>query len=206
MKAGRLFILVEGNDDQRFFSRVIRPLFLHEYTSVELISYASMKSAKVCRYIKGLTAMHYDFIVVADIDQEPTVHHKKKVLMARFCNLHPDRVMVIVKEIESWYLAGLDDHASAVIGVRRLEYTDFLTKELFNRWIPRQYNSRIAFMIECLQYFSIPVAMEKNKSFHYFMRHYHLAEGKGQVSLPATERTRSPDESRGLLQTGETEK
>jgi hypothetical protein len=196
MKAGRLFILVEGNDDQRFFSRVIRPLFLHEYASVELISYASMKSAKVCRYIKGLMAMHYDFIVVADIDQEPTVHHKKKMLIARFCNLHPDRVMVIVKEIESWYLAGLDDHASAVIGIRRLEHTDFLTKEHFNRWIPRQYNSRIAFMVECLQHFSIPIAMGKNKSFHYFMRHYHLTEGMATVSQATTGRPQSPDESR----------
>jgi hypothetical protein len=187
MNAGRLFILVEGNDDQRFFSRVIRPLFLHEYASVELISYASMKSAKVCRYIKGLMAMRYDFIVVADIDQESTVHLKKKVLMARFCNLHPDRVMVIVKEIESWYLAGLDDHASAAIGARKLEHTDFLTKEHFNRWIPRQYNSRIAFMVECLHHFSIPVAMEKNKSFHYFIHHYHLPEGTASVSRATTE-------------------
>jgi hypothetical protein len=196
MKAGRLFILVEGNDDQRFFSRIIRPLFLHEYASVELISYASMKSAKVCRYIKGLMALRYDFIVVADIDQEPTVHHKKKVLMARFCNLHPDRVMVIVKEIESWYLAGLDDHASTVIGVRRLEHTDFLTKEHFNRWIPRQYNSRIAFMVDCLQHFSIPVAIEKNKSFHYFIRHYHLTEGMATMRQATTEHPPSPDESR----------
>jgi hypothetical protein len=196
MKAGRLFILVEGNDDQRFFSRVIRPLFLHEYASVELISYASMKSTKVCRYIKGLMAMHYDFILVADVDQEPTVHIKKQVLMARFCNLHPDRVMVIVKEIESWYLAGLDDHASAVIGVRRLEGTDFLTKEHFNRWIPRQFSSRIAFMVECLQHFAIPVAMEKNRSFHYFMRHYHLTDRVTTVSQATTERSSSPDESR----------
>jgi hypothetical protein len=196
MKTGRLFILVEGNDDQRFFLRIIRPLFLPKYASVELISYASMKSAKVCRYIKGLTALQYDFIVVADIDQEPTVYHKKKVLMARFCNLHQDRVMVIVKEIESWYLAGLDDHDSAVIGVRRLEHTDFLTKEHFNRWIPRQFNSRIAFMAECLQLFSIPVAIEKNKSFHYFMRHYQLTDGIGTVSRATENNSPSADESR----------
>jgi hypothetical protein len=164
-----------------------------------------MKSVKVCRYIKGLMAMRYDFILVADIDQESTVHLKKQVLMARFCNLHPDRAMVIVKEIESWYLAGLDDHASAVIGVRRLQHTDFLTKEHFNRWMPRQYSSRIAFMVECLQHFSIPVAMEKNRSFQYFMRHYHLTKYVSAVGQMMTQRLRSPGEEE-LLQTERTGK
>lgn len=176
MKTRRLFLLVEGNDDERFFSRVIRPLLMRHYVSVDIIPYASMKSSQVCRYIKGLYTMGYDFILVADIDQEPSVPEKKQVLMARFSNLQQDRIMVIVKEIESWYLAGLDDRASAAVGMRKLKTTDFLTKEHFNRWIPAHYGSRIAFMIECLEHFSLAVAIEKNRSFRYFMHHYHLQD------------------------------
>jgi hypothetical protein len=172
MKDHRLFIFVEGNDDERFFSRIIRPLFISEYSSVEMILYASMKSVKVCRFIKGISAMHDDFILVADIDQEPNARAKKKAIMAKFCNIDEIHIMVIIQEIESWYLAGLDDHASRALGIRPLQHTDFLTKEHFNRVIPRHYPSRIAFMVECLNEYSLPVAMEKNRSFRYFISHY----------------------------------
>ena len=34
----RLFIMVEGEDDIRFFGRIIKPLFIARYDSVEIIS------------------------------------------------------------------------------------------------------------------------------------------------------------------------
>ena len=36
----RLFIMVEGEDDVRFFGRLIKPLIAHRYDSVEIIPYA----------------------------------------------------------------------------------------------------------------------------------------------------------------------
>jgi hypothetical protein len=33
----RLFILVEGEDDVRFFGRIIKPLFVSWYDSIEII-------------------------------------------------------------------------------------------------------------------------------------------------------------------------
>jgi hypothetical protein len=182
MKDHRLFIFVEGNDDERFFSRIIRPLFISEYGSVEMILYASMKSVKVCRFIKGISAMHDDFILVADIDQEPNARAKKKVIMAKFCNIDEIHIMIIIQEIESWYLAGLDDHASRALGIRPLQHTDFLTKEHFNRVIPRHYPSRIAFMVECLNEYSLPVAMEKNRSFRHFISHY-TSDARGAARI-----------------------
>ena len=45
----RLFILVEGGDDVRFFGRIVKPFFffIGSYKSVEIIPYACMKREKV---------------------------------------------------------------------------------------------------------------------------------------------------------------
>ena len=172
MTPRRLFIFVEGSDDHRFFSRVIVPLLEGEYASVELVTYASMKSVKVCRFVRSITAMDHDFILCADIDQERNVKAKKAVLKSRFCVLSNDRIVVIIQEIESWYLAGLDDKAQKHLSLRSYRNTNHITKEIFNRMIPRSYTSRIAFMADILDLFSIDMALEKNRSFRYFFTRF----------------------------------
>ena len=172
MNPRRLFIFVEGSDDQRFFSRIIVPLLEGEYASVELITYASMKSVKVCRFVRSVTAMDHDFILCADIDQERNVKAKKAVLKSRFCVLSDDRIVVIIQEIESWYLAGLDDRSQRRLSLRSYRNTNHITKEIFNRMIPRSYTSRIALMADILDLFSFEAALEKNRSFRYFFTHF----------------------------------
>jgi hypothetical protein len=172
MTPRRLFIFVEGSDDQRFFSRIIVPLLEGEYASVELITYACMKSVKVCRFVRSVTAMDHDFILCGDIDQERNVKAKKAVLKSRFCVLSDDRIVVIIQEIESWYLAGLDDTSQRALSLRSYRSTNHITKEIFNRMIPRSYTSRIALMADILDLFSFEVALEKNRSFRYFFTHF----------------------------------
>ena len=96
MKERRLFIFVEGNDDERFFSRIVKPLFAEEYASVEIIMFACMKSEKVCRFVRGITEMGHDFILCADIDQERNVRAKKIVLNDRYCLFENDHIVTIL--------------------------------------------------------------------------------------------------------------
>ncbi len=168
MNTRRLFIFVEGNDDHRFFSRVIRPPLENSYASVEIIMYASMKTVNVCRFVRSITAMNHDFILCADIDQERTVRGKKGELKTRFCTLADDRIVVIIQEIESWYLAGLDEKAQKRYSLQPYHSTNHITKEIFNRMIPRYYTSRITFMADILSQFATDVAKERNRSFRYF--------------------------------------
>jgi hypothetical protein len=178
MKERRLFIFVEGNDDERFFRHVIRPLFEPKYQSVELIMYACLKNVRVCKFIKGVSSLGHDFILVADIDEEPSVKSKKKVIRHWFCEVEDNDIMVIIKEIESWYLAGVDDHAASQLGIHPPGRTDQVTKEDFNRKIPHRYTSRVAYMIDILNLFSIRAAKKKNRSFHFFMKKYRLSRPK----------------------------
>ncbi len=179
MTESRLFLFVEGNDDLRFFSRIVVPLFEGRYASVEVISYASMKTGKVCRFVRSIHEMGHDFLLFADIDEVRNVKGKKALLRERYCTLTDDRIVVVIKEIESWYLAGLDERAQKRLHIRHYRTTDYITKEIFNRMIPGEYSSRIGFMVEVLNRYSLSEAEARNRSFLYFVTHYHLHTSKG---------------------------
>jgi hypothetical protein len=172
----RLFILVEGEDDVRFFGRIIKPLLLSHYTSVEIIPYASIRRTKVSSFLKSIRQMNNDYIFVADIDTERSVRNKKQVLYSHFSHIDGGSIVVVIKEIESWYYAGLSSESAEYLAVPDIPLTDELTKEDFNGLIPLKYDSRIDFMFEILKYFSIDTAGKKNHSFKFFVERYHLED------------------------------
>jgi hypothetical protein len=175
MVARRLFIFVEGSDDVRFFETIIKPRFEHVFESVELITFACTKSVKVDLFIRGINAMGHSYIIVTDIDFEKSIPAKKNIILSRFNEADYSHIMVIIQEIESWYLAGIDESGAKALGIHVPARTDFVTKEHFVGWIPRYYPSKIAFMIEVLKHFSLSVAVEKNQSFRFFIEHYVIA-------------------------------
>ena len=80
-----------------------------------------------------------------------------------------DKIVIVIKEIESWYLAGLDEKQCKELGIKSFQETNDITKEQFNSVIPTKYDSRIDFMAEILKRFSIETAKSKNNSFQYFI-------------------------------------
>jgi len=171
----RLFILVEGGDDVRFFGRIVKPLFISLYDSVEIIPYACIKREKVNKFLKSVRLMNHDYIFVSDIDFEHSVRDKKQILYCRFNQIDGSNIVIVIREIESWYLAGLPPDTARRMGVHTSDTTDNLTKEDFNRMIPAVYDSRIDFMFEILKFFSVEYAAKKNRSFDYFVHRYHIA-------------------------------
>ncbi len=180
----RLFILVEGEDDVRFFGRIVKPLFMSRYESIEIIPYASIKRVKVNNFLKSVQQMKNDYIFVADIDSERSVRDKKQLLYYHFDNISGHSIVIVIKEIESWYYAGLSATAARDLGVTDLAATDDLFKEDFNNLMPRQFDSRIDFMFEILKSFSLETAVMKNRSFKFFVKRYHL-DGSNPDILPS---------------------
>ena len=170
----RMFIMVEGEDDVRFFGRIIKPLLIGKYDAVEIIPYASIKRSKVSSFLKSIRLMNNDYIFVADIDTEQSVRDKKQILYSHFSHIDGRNIVVVIKEIESWYYAGLSAESAHSLSVPDLSFTDELTKEDFNSLIPPKYDSRIDFMFEILKYFSIDTAEKKNHSLKFFITRYHL--------------------------------
>jgi hypothetical protein len=164
-----LFILVEGDDDKRFFEKIITPLFEGKYDQVKVWKYAQQKKEKVSKFLKSIKAMSADYIYVSDIDQEPCVTARKQYIQSKFKEIDKDRIIVVIREIESWYLAVLDDKSSKKLSIRYSNTTDNVTKEQFNDLIPRKFDSRIDFMQEILKCFNIETGKHRNTSFRYFL-------------------------------------
>ena len=172
----RLYILVEGEDDVRFFGRVMKPLFISRYDTIEIIPYASIKRIKVNNFLKSMAEMKNDYIFVADIDTERSVRDKKQLIYHWYSNINGSNIVVVVIEIESWYYAGLPDNVLQRLGLPNLQETDELTKEDFNALIPPPFDSRIDFMFEILKFFSPATAARRNRSFKFFFERYRLED------------------------------
>jgi len=150
----RLFICVEGNDDERFFNEIFIPKFKEKYDTVKII------------------AMGADYIYLTDINDSPCITAKKEETQSKYKNIDNDKIIVVIKEIESWYFAGLDNTVCRQLKIKNFANTDNVTKEKFNTLFPKKFTSRIDFMSEILKNFSIEIAKQKNKSFRYFVENY----------------------------------
>jgi len=167
-----LYIFVEGDDDVRFFEKIIKPMLEEKYDSIAIWKYAQVKNKRISDFIRSIKGMNANYIYVSDINRAPCITAKKEVVQGEFKNIDRDRIMVIIREIEGWYLAGLGDTCSQKLRVCSCDTTDNLTKEQFNELIPKKFDSRIDFIQEILKYFHIETAKQKNASFSYFLEKY----------------------------------
>ena len=165
-----LFIFLEGDDDERFFESVVEPFFQESYSAVKLQKYAGENKKWKVNYIKSINAMKADYICTGDIDDFPGITAKKEKITGNFGKkITTDRIVTVIKEIEGWYLAGLDEKASKRLGIRKkIKNTDKITKEHFNQLIPKGM-PRSVFMRKILENYDVEVAEGKNKSFRYFL-------------------------------------
>ena len=109
---------------------------------------------------------------MTDINDSPCPTAKKKATQSKLRNIDNDRIIVVIKEIESWYLAGLNDESSKELRIKHFRDTNNLTKEQFNNLMPPKFRSRIYFMRVTLDSFQIEIARRKNESFKYFFDKY----------------------------------
>jgi len=166
----RIHVLVEGRDDREFFHVVIRPILQEHYDHVQIWEYAGATIERRIGYIRSIQAMNADYLFVADINTSPCVTERKRHLVDSHKNtLDTGRTVVVRREIESWYMAGVDDQACQEFGITSLSHTDDVTKEQFVSLMPRRFNSVVEFMTDILRRFRIETAKSKNRSFCYLM-------------------------------------
>ena len=166
----RLFLLVEGDDDERFFADIIRPLLEPHYDHAQMWKYSQKKQNQVERFLRSIRRMSADYLYVADLDDAPCITARKDELQQSVSGLDKTKVCIVVAEIESWYYAGIDGTAAGTLGVDPVGRTDNMTKEDFETLIPESFESRIDFRNEVLQRFSPTEARRKNASFAYLLR------------------------------------
>ena len=106
MSYQQLFIWVEGPDDTRFIKTVIIPYFKNKYNNVKIIEYAKKTNQFIENFIKTINSMKADYIYLADIDNVACITEKKARIKQQIKNIDDHAIIIVRKEIESWYYAG----------------------------------------------------------------------------------------------------
>lgn len=146
-----LFILLEGDDDHRFFSKIIKPLLQKHYTDVRLWKYAQKKKEKINSIIRSVKSMGADYIFTSDIDEFPDPEMKTEKINERMPFLDKPCISVIIKEIESWYLAGVSDETFRKLRLSKKipVSTETISKEMFDNMLHEKF-TRTEALIEIL--------------------------------------------------------
>lgn len=168
----RFFIFVEGTDDERFINTIL------EKDNIKVIKYAREKKERINSYIKVIKKMSdCDYILICDIDLK-SLNQKKKEILSQFPSCESEKIIVSIAEIESWYIAGVDEVMAKSMKIKYTYYTETITKEKFNRMIPQKMD-RINFMIGILKKFNLQEAILRNKSLKVFVDY--LVQEKGMT-------------------------
>lgn len=164
----KYYFFIEGDSDGTFFEKLIfSVLKIPNKGNFSFIKYARRKKSEIDGIIKSLSESNYNYFFFADFDSGPCISSIKEKQKSTFPSVEEDKIFVVIREIESWYLAGLDEKHSTEIGVENFEKTDQISKGKFEEIKPSKFISNKDFQLEILKRFSVETAKEKNSSFNY---------------------------------------
>lgn len=175
-----LFIFVEGPDDERFFNYIKKDIS-GNYSDVRLYSYRGRESKSVSQFIQTIKKQrNADYIFVSDHDDAACITSRKEAEIRKYKGLEAKKILIVKKEIESWYLAGITETNAQKLGLTSIRNrhfdirmnTDSCSKETCEQIVPKKFISKNAFLVEILKHFSKRSAKQKNLSFKYFSNKY----------------------------------
>jgi hypothetical protein len=136
---------------------------------MQVIQYAQDPPKKTNKFLKSVKSSGDEFVLVKDINDAPCIRASKSKVTSKY-DLAQSNVIIVVKEIECWYLCGLDSQCCTKLRMqKRLANIDNMTKEDFDRLIPNDM-TRIEFMRQILEKYDVATGRQKNKSFRYFLK------------------------------------
>ncbi len=174
----QIWLLVEGVDDERFVKSVLAPEFQRAYDVVRIWKYSQVAIPVRANLLRSIHATpNADYILFCDIDQHPCVTSKKEWVKKPLPSLSDDRIAVVVKEIESWYLAGLDERDFEELRIANVDRPDETVKESFDALVGGKVN-HTAMLVEILKRYKPSEARRRSPSFGYFAGK-HLPDSAG---------------------------
>lgn len=111
--------------------------------------------------------MGAEYFILADIDSEPCVTRKKQKIVNLYRSAERENIIVVRREIESWYVAGVNAETCRKLKVPLGNDAEIIDKERFDNLVPHAFVSRTDFMVEILKCYAVDTALTKCKSFQY---------------------------------------
>jgi len=181
----QLCLFVEGEDDSLFFNGIVKKKFenTQDYDDIKIIPWCNKEKAFMQKFISSIESMNCseiqcDYIFVTDLDplNNCCISSKKERIKSNFPEIDPDKIIIVVSEIEGWYLAGISDKARKKIGVNSARYLstnpNSVTKEEFHETIRPKKFSRLEFLMEIIKIYDIRTGLTRNQSLDYFFGKY----------------------------------
>jgi hypothetical protein len=165
-----LVVWVEGDRDRRFIEAAIKPRLELAHGLVLVKEYRQQKTAFINRLLRAMAHEGFDHLFIADIDSAPCVTSRKEKVRERYPDVEDQEIVVVSKEIESWYLAGITAEGATTLNVSPPSSTDDLTKQDLDRLRPAKFDSQLDFLLEILKHFDETTACRRNKSFAHLHR------------------------------------
>jgi len=170
----RLFLFLEGDDDERFFQMVLFPSLKERYDDVRPVQVSQLRKKKIADWLRSIEGMGADYLYIRDLDRYPCVTAAKNALREAHPRLAPERIQIVKVEIESWYCAGIGPGKLEDLEVATCLETEGITKEKLEAVIPGGRVNRIPTLVEILEGYDLGAAARRNASLRYFLRK-HLA-------------------------------
>ena len=168
-----LFILVEGDDDERFFDKILKPFFNENDFAIKIWQYAQ-RTKRIKDFIKSINSMNAFFIIFHDHNDCPCISFvKEKVLKLAKIEVDSNYIFIVKKEIESWYLAGISNELLKKYKIRKTLSTENISKERFNDLIPKKI-SKLSFISDIIKDYNLNLAQGKNNSLKYLIDNFSL--------------------------------
>ncbi|KKL22538.1 hypothetical protein LCGC14_2434430 [marine sediment metagenome] len=174
-----IYIFVEGDADKRFFERIIKPLILKrkKYKPVHILQWRQKKEDIIGKLVnkflekgcKVVFTRDYDKIVQDDREQiNHNISSLKEEIIQNYKIKSKDDIFIIIRKIESWYLADTKKTFLKRLNITPIENTININKKEFYKLKPIGM-TKTEFLIEITENFDIKMAKKKNSSFEYFL-------------------------------------
>lgn len=167
------YLLVEGIDDYNFIKRIFKRYFEEQYVKAIPLEYAQDSPEELKTFIEIVEGSEEDdYIIFGDYKQECgcITNTKIKINDEKFGgNADLNKILIVIREIEGWYLAGLSDDDITELKIElNLSNTNYITKKIFNDNIPRKdLKYKSIYMSILLAKFKIEYGRKRNESFCY---------------------------------------
>jgi len=150
--------------DEEFVNIVIKPWLLRKemYLDTIMYMYAHRKKELVENYIKTVLEKNEDVICLTDSTHAPCITKRKgNLINYEIGEFTLSSIYVVVKVIESWILAGVDNKTCKRLSVPYLSRTDHVHKNEFYEVISKsKFKPRVSCRIEMLKNYDIILAAD----------------------------------------------
>lgn len=163
----RIGIFLEGDDDKRFFEKILIPFFERKYEGYifSIIRHAEKKPQIIKNYLNTFIEDECKIFYFRDYDKGPCFKEILDKTKNRYNQLEENNIFIVRKSIEGWYLAGFNND---FLRNNNINDTDDIRKSQLKFLFPNDRYPLI--MINLLEDYNIEQAIQKNASLNRLFR------------------------------------